>query len=90
MKQKPPNTPFPSSGRDLKTYAEEPAIGRAAKMSGMQFTPGPDEVLDMVEDRVKMDPAGLKIHMLRCGDFPPLGKGHSCQTSNFVSFPEGI
>ena len=31
-------------------WAEEPAIGRAAKMSGMQFTPGPDEVLDMVED----------------------------------------
>ena len=30
---------------------QEPAIGRAAKLSGMQFTPGPDEMLDLVEDQ---------------------------------------
>ena len=55
-------------------------------MSGMQFTPGPDEVLDMVEDRVKMDPAGLKIHVLRCGDFPPLGKGHLVKPQSLLVF----
>lgn len=43
----------------------EPAIGRAAKLSGVQFTPGPDEVLDLVEEsyktelRTRRDP-GLK------------------------------
>ncbi|CAK9054118.1 unnamed protein product [Durusdinium trenchii] len=33
----------------------EPAIGRAAKLSGLQFTPGPDEVLDLVEESYKTD-----------------------------------
>ena len=43
----------------------EPAIGRAAKMSGMQFTPGPDEVLDMVEESYKPE---LRTRLFRFSD----------------------
>lgn len=43
----------------------EPAIGRAAKLSGLQFTPGPDEVLDMVEESYKPD---LRTRLFRFSD----------------------
>ncbi|CAJ1363878.1 unnamed protein product [Effrenium voratum] len=33
----------------------EPAIGRAAKLSGVEFTPNPNDMLDLVEDKFNKD-----------------------------------
>ena len=56
-------------------HAEEPAIGRAAKMSGMQFTPGPDEVLDMVEDQGFWILLAWKFICFAAEIFHPLERG---------------
>eukprot|EP00439_Symbiodinium_sp_Y106_P075520 s179_g15.t1 len=54
----------PAADRIWKQFLE-PAIGRAATLTGVQFTPGPDELLDLVEDRYDRE---QRTRLFRFGD----------------------
>lgn len=54
----------PAADRIWKQFLE-PAIGRAATLTGVQFTPGPDELLDLVEERYDRE---QRTRLFRFGD----------------------